>query len=76
MFLGNFIDKKRALLFVGGIVAGQLLNSKPVHDVAVNAVVAGVKTRDAVKEKIENIKEEAQDKMVAEKEKALKATQA
>lgn len=61
----KFLCKKNVSYFLGGVAASiigkMILETKTVHDMTVKAVATGIKAKNAASEKIENIKEDAQD---------------
>lgn len=70
----SFIGKKHTLIFLGGMIGSKLIGSflktKTAHNAAVKVVASGIKAKNHASEKIENIKEDAQD-LVEESKKAL-----
>lgn len=67
----NFLHSRKVWLFVGGIIAGKVFSSKPVHNLMVDTVAGGIKVTDDIKERVQNIKEEAEDKIASENENRL-----
>lgn len=57
----SLLRNKRVWAFVGGLVTAKVLKSDTVHDFAVKTMAESMKIQKSVKEKMKNIKEEAED---------------
>lgn len=57
---------KKVWSFLGGLVVAKILKSDTVHNLAVKGMASTMKVQKAVKESMQNIKEEAEDLCVEE----------